>query len=87
MGKICEKWDEGNIKTAIDKVILKELKIREASEANSVLKNTLRDRVKIITERERERWQFQSCIANRDRFQRTFDENQEEMYYVKALDS
>lgn len=87
MGKIRGKWEEGNMKAAMEKVMLKEMTIREASVAYSVPKSTLGDRVKIITEGGETA--AKPCTDNRGTFQRTFDENQEETlyYHIKALDS
>lgn len=87
MGKIRGKWDETNMKEAIDRVISKELTIRDASARYSVPKSTLADRVKIIAEGGEVI--AKPCTENRGTFQRTFEENHEKILYnhVKALDS
>lgn len=87
MPKIRGKWLEGNMKIAMEKVLSKELSIREASEAYSVPKSTLGDRIKLMSRGGEAT--SRPCTANKGTFQRTFDDETEVILYnhVKALDN
>ncbi|KAK9721928.1 CENP-B N-terminal DNA-binding domain [Popillia japonica] len=86
-GKIRGKWDEASMKSAIEKVMLKQMTIRTASIKFGVSRSTLGDRVKILLKGGETTPKF-CCSNNKGVFQKTFTDEQEEILYehVKALD-
>lgn len=87
MGKIRHKWNEDQMKKAIEKVVIREMTVREASERFSVPKSTLGDRVKALQLGKEVK--IKPSLGNSTSFPKTFTAEQEEMLYnhVKALDS
>lgn len=79
MPKIRGKWLEANMKMAMEKVVSKELSIMEASEAYSVPKSTLGDRIKLISGGGEAT--SRPCTANKGTFQRRFDDETEVILY------
>lgn len=75
------------MKIAIENVILKNMTIRQASEAYSVPKSTLGDRIKLLSRGGEATTKL--CTDNKGTFKRTFDENTEELLYnhVRNLDN
>lgn len=86
MGKVRQLWLEENMKQAIEKVRLKEMTIREASERFSVPKSTLGDRLKNLSDGKEV--QMRPLLGNTTHFVRTFNNEQEQVLYdhVKNLD-
>jgi len=86
MGKVRHKWDESNMKQAIEQVLLNKLTIRQASERFAVPKSTLGDRIKSLS-------QGQEIEVKPElgslQLKRTFTDDQEQILYdhVKSLDS
>lgn len=87
MEKSRHKWDETNMKEAIEKVRLNEMTIREASERYLVPKSTLGDRIKAL--RENKEVVMKPVLGNHKVFPRTFTDEQEKLLYdhIKNLDS
>lgn len=78
MGKQCQKWEENNMKEAVEKVRNKEMTIREASERYSVPKSTLGDKVKSYAESKEV--EMKPCLGSVKFFPRTFNDGQMFLY-------
>lgn len=81
------KYEENGVKSAIEKVMLKQMTIRTASTKFGLPRSTLGDRVKILL-KGGEITPKPCCSNNKGVFQKTFTDEQEEILYehVKALD-